>query len=297
MKERGIVVVGFGWVGQANALALSEHGFPVSWYDPGQPELHYKNEYEETYKKLHRVDSLNELRDKKIDFIVCVGDRVDESGEQDISLIEQALTPLRQVSGATITLRSTIVPPKLSSLDFDFYLPEFLHEKHAVRECMTPRFFVLGRRVQDVGEPSFFSAWRSAAQDIFEGTPEEVSSVKYLSNLWNSVRVAFVNEFGDAISDLASDESVESSKKIIDFVLGGGAYVRYGKGFGGHCLPKDTRAFARCYADLGKNMDLLRGVYVSNEHHIAIQDTGGELSEWFSEWGMKDKSEKKSDVV
>ena len=59
--------------------------------------------------------------------------------------------------------------------------------------------------------------------------------------------------------------------------------MRYGRAFGGHCLPKDTRAFMRMHAEQGNPLPLLEGVYKANEKHEKLQ---GEhlLPEWFSAW-------------
>lgn len=280
-KEQ-VVIVGFGWVGQANALALLQMGYPVSYFDPNPPKHHY-TAYENLYTQIHRLDSVGARDGENTWYVVCVGDRVSEEGVQDITFIRSALESLKNLKGGVI-LRSTILPETLQSLRFDYYVPEFLHEKFAVEECLNPFFFVVGKRKGVRQSPSFFPVWRENSVHKFTGTPEEASQVKYLSNLWNSVRVAFVNEFGDGIREPKSKEDLASINKVIDFVLGGKQYRRYGRAFGGHCLPKDTRAFARSLRDRGMNAALLDGTYRSNAAHEALQGKYPNLPEWFSEW-------------
>ncbi|HVU79930.1 MAG TPA: hypothetical protein VHD37_01040 [Candidatus Paceibacterota bacterium] len=278
-----VVVVGFGWVGQANALALSRMGFDVSYFDPGNPERHYEAGYAAEYAKLKRLASVLERDAQGAAYLVCVGDRVAEDGTQDISFIRAALESLKGAKG-TVILRSTVIPDLLENLDFDFYMPEFLHEKSAVEECLSPHFFVLGDRGTGKQKPVFFGAWRRATPLQFDGTPREAAFVKYLSNLWNATRIAFVNEFGDAIAEPATPKDVDSISRVLNFVLGGEGYTRYGRAFGGHCLPKDTRAFVKWFGEQGKSVDLLRGVYASNAAHEGLSARHPALPEWFSAW-------------
>jgi len=277
-----VVIVGFGWVGQANALALSQLGYHVAYFDPVIPKHHY-DEYAGAYKNLQKLSKVEELDAENTWYVVCVGDRVSDDGVQDISLIKTALDSLASLKGGVI-LRSTVLPGKLKDLRFDYYVPEFLHERSAVKECLDPHFFVVGKRKGVRQSPSFIPEWRKRAVKAFSGTPEEASYVKYLSNLWNSVRIAFANEFGDAVGEPKTKEDLASISRVVDFVLDEGQYLRYGRAFGGHCLPKDTRAFTRYLKDSVKNAALLDGVYRSNTAHDSIQKNYPQLPEWFSEW-------------
>lgn len=281
MAKEPIVVIGFGWVGQANAIALSKMGYPVSFFDPVTPP-HHHTRYEAEYARLTPLTDPRGADTKETCYIVCVGDKVAEDGTQDLSLIQKALEGLKGVQG-TVILRSTIIPDSLAALPFDFYLPEFLHEKKAVEEILEPYLFVTGKKT-DKKEPSFFATWRELAYKTFDGTPEEASSLKYLSNLWNSVRIAFVNEFGNAVALPEDKEKLASIEKLVNFMFDHRSYMRYGRSFGGHCLPKDTRAFVRAGKMKGRDMSMLEGVYQSNKAHEAIEKKYAILPEWFSEW-------------
>lgn len=281
IKEK-IVVVGYGWIGQANALSLVKMGYEVFFYDPVEfPDLHYTEEMEH-YARVKRTTSLEEHDSTETWFIVCVGDRVSEERIQDISLVKKACDSLKELKGKTI-LRSTILPQKLCELTFDMYLPEFLHEKNAVDECLNPYYFVVGTRTE-ISLPGFLEEWKRRSYKSFFGTPEEASYIKYLSNLWNTIRIAFVNEMGDSIGDPKNAEEVRRIERVLDFVLERKSYLRYGQGFDGHCLPKDTRAFIGAHAKDGKNVDMLVGAYSSNEHHKMLQEKYKSLPKVFSFW-------------
>ncbi len=280
-KEK-YVIVGFGWVGQANAIALRQSGYDVAYFDPVSPLRHY-DFFAPVYDSLEKISDIRSKDSADTWYVVCVGDRVSEEGVQDISNIKNALDSLEGVKGGII-LRSTILPEHLEDLRFDYYLPEFLHEKKAVEECIDPYLFVVGSRGDAREEPSVFALWRKSARKSFKGTPEEASFIKYFSNLWNATRIAFVNEFGDAIGRPKDKEHLHKIEKVVDFLFDGKNYSRYGRSFGGHCLPKDTRAFLGAYNQGENRTPLLFGVYESNRIHEKLEERFPLMPEWYSEW-------------
>ena len=279
-KEQ-IIVVGFGWVGQANALALVRMGYDVSFFDVVSPKHHYSDEFYALYEKIKALPTLLAIDSPKTYYIVCIGDRVSEDNFQDISLIKNVLQSLRGATGKVI-LRSTVLPDYLKDLPFDFYVPEFLHEIYAVEECLNPYYFVLGLR--GAGDlPEFLQTWEKRARKVFRGTPEQASYIKYLSNIWNAVRIAFVNEFGDSMALPVTEAQRAENERVIDFILERKSYVRYGRAFGGHCLPKDMRAYIGMVA--GRHpVSLLKGVYAANTHHRDIEEKYKTLQQVFSVW-------------
>lgn len=282
-KTEKIVIVGYGWVGQANAIALAKMGYSVWFYDTAQEvNLHYGDDINEKDVPIKRANSIHEVDSSNTWYIVCVGDRVSDECVQDISLIKKATDALTNVEGKVI-LRSTVLPQKLSELHFDLYMPEFLHEKNAVDECLNPYYFVVGIK-NEVEVPVFMKEWERRSHRTFKGTPEQASYIKYLSNIWNSIRIAFVNEMGDSMGNPKTMEDIKEIERVLDFVLERKSYLRYGQSFDGHCLPKDTRAYIGAHSELGKNVDLLKGAYASNENHKMIQEQNKLLPKVFSFW-------------
>lgn len=286
-KDEKIVIIGFGWVGQANALALIQMGYNVYCYDILPPKHHYSGgDYKHLYEKVTVLNTPLEMDGAHTAYMVCVGDRVDESGRQDVTFIRQALESIKDARG-TIILRSTIVPKTLSSLVFDYYIPEFLHEKFAIQECIKPFYFVLGSgtRKQEAWLPSVIELWQQRAENVFTGTYSEASHIKYFSNMWNAVRIAFVNEIGDLVADASrSSAPTEDAERVINFLFQGKSYLRYGRGFGGHCLPKDMRAFLAEYSKQ-RNTAILSGTYESNlVHEDRLKSATTVLPEWYSAW-------------
>lgn len=273
-----IVVIGFGWVGQANALALSSLGYPVSYYDTGTPVLHYWKEHRLLYEQIARLQAPLEKDGVHTRYIISVGDRVSQEGVQDISLIRKASEMLSEASG-TVVLRSTVLPEHLPQIRFDYYLPEFLHEKYAIEECLNPLYLVIGRNSETKREPDFFHEWETRAGKVFRGTPREAAHIKYLSNVWNALRISFVNEMGDMISCGGIDRA--RAMRVIDFFFEQKAYLRYGRAYGGHCLPKDTLALWHS-GSLHGSAGLIRAIHEANERHKKLGRAYEGLPEWFS---------------
>src|SRR3989344_1316583 len=130
--------------------------------------------------------------------------------------------------------------------------------------------------------PSFIEQWEQRACRVFKGTPEEASYIKYLSNIWNALRIAFVNEFGDSIALPENQQQREKIERIIDFFFEEKSYLRYGRAFGGHCLPKDSRAFAAWKNEAAPSV-LLDALCKSNDLHQQIENLYP-LPQWFSSW-------------
>lgn len=282
-RKEKIVIIGFGWVGQANAISLKRFGYNVSYFDTHEPDLKYDNEYSSDYEKISRLKNIKEKDGKDTWYIVCVGDYVLESGEQDISSIEKALKSLEEVSGRII-LRSTILPDKLKDLKFDFYVPEFLHEKKAVKESLKPQYYIVGIKNHKIPQPSFLNLWEGLATKSFKGTPEDAAYIKYLSNIWNAMRIAFINEIGNVITLPTDKDELGRIENIVDFFFERKSYLRYGRSYGGHCLPKDVHAFFTFYKNNDKNVLLIESVHISNLNHRKIEEKYVNLPEWFSEW-------------
>lgn len=286
-NDEKIVIVGFGWVGQANALALVEMGEQVFYYDVLPPKRHYVGgTYTHLYESITPLSSLLAEDGPRAAYVVCVGDRVDDAGVQDVTFIRQALLSLKDAKG-TIILRSTIIPKTLPGLIFDYYIPEFLHEKFAIQECIRPYYYVQGSgtRKHDAWLPSVVTLWQERAQKVFVGSYSEASHIKYFSNMWNALRIAFTNELGDLVADASkSPTPTEDADRVINFLFEGKSYLRYGRGYGGHCLPKDMRAFLSAYGG-ERNVAILSGTHESNRiHEIRLKERAQELPEWFSAW-------------
>src|SRR3989344_6866613 len=99
MTKETIVIVGFGWVGQANAITLNLMGYDVYYYDIAPPAFHYQKKYEHIYKNIKPLNNLLEKDAPSTWYFICVGDKVGENGIQDTSLIKKACENLENTKG------------------------------------------------------------------------------------------------------------------------------------------------------------------------------------------------------
>ena len=282
--KQKVVVVGYGWIGQANAVALTKMGYSVAYFDPSDSiDLHYQAESQKEYDAVTRLGSTFEWEQHKPWYIICVGDRVNmTTGEQDVSFIRKALDSVQKAKGRII-LRSTVLPQHLATMQFDIYLPEFLHEQFAIEECENPFLFIVGKEHPTQQEPDFFAEWERRAPKVFRGTPREASLLKYLSNIWNSLRVAFINEFGDVIADPKKEHGLAQINRMINFMFENKSYLRYGRAYDGHCLPKDTMAFFTAHKK-DHNVALIEATHISNDRHQKAIEGADFIHKWYSSW-------------
>ncbi|KKP43502.1 MAG: Nucleotide sugar dehydrogenase [Parcubacteria group bacterium GW2011_GWA2_33_14] len=229
--EHNINIIGYGFVGQATAIGLMKLGYKVTAYDICQKENIYNiREFEKIDLKIGKI-----LPEEGIN-IVCIADKTLENGKQEVSHLLEVLNDLNG-KGSTI-LRTTILPRFFADHNVDFYWPEFLREKTAIEDFLHPAAIVVGRKNEK----------RFPFEDnfpVYYCTPEEASHIKYLHNIWNALRIAFVNEFGDNLIK----ENV-NMQKVVDFIFKKEKYLKWGNAFGGHCLPKDIKAYSCEYPEI-----------------------------------------------
>ena len=127
---------------------------------------------------------------------------------------------------------------------FSYYSnPEFLREGTSVRDFHAPPFTLIGARPGD--DAPVLRALYASIDAPVHVTPYRVAeSVKYLSNAYHAVKLAFANEAGQVLAAYGVDAREAFRLFREDRALNvSPAYLRPGFAFGGSCLPKDTRSF------------------------------------------------------
>lgn len=225
-------IIGYGFVGQATGIGLKRFGYNVTAYDIYKKENIYQ---EKDFKEIPLIVG-GKLPDSGIN-VICIADKVLDDGRQEIGHIAEVLNRLRDKG--TIILRTTMLPRLIAGLKFDFYWVEFLHERKAIEEFIHTERVVIGRRTNEK------FPFEEHFNPVYYCTPEEASHIKYLSNIWNAMRIAFVNEFGDNLINEGIDK-----ERVLDFFFKKQKYLKWGNAFGGHCLPKDVQAYLKEYPHL-----------------------------------------------
>jgi GDP-mannose 6-dehydrogenase len=147
--------------------------------------------------------------------------------------------------------------------------PEFLREGSAISDFEDPPFTVVGETDTRAGD-LLLSAYSHLSAPTHRVRPDEASMVKYASNNFHAIKVAFANEIGAVCHALDIDGRQVMRIFCEDRHLNiSPRYLRPGFGFGGSCLPKDLRALTYVTRARDLNTPLLNSVLPSNETQIA----------------------------
>jgi GDP-mannose 6-dehydrogenase len=143
--------------------------------------------------------------------------------------------------------------------------PEFLREGSAVRDFKSPPFTLIGAPTGD-DAGLLRELYRPLAAPIHVVPLRVAESVKYISNAFHAVKLAFANEAGSVLAAYGVDARDAFRLMCEDRVLNiSAAYLRPGFAFGGSCLPKDVRGFLSLASAKNVPTPLLSSVLPSNQ--------------------------------
>jgi GDP-mannose 6-dehydrogenase len=146
--------------------------------------------------------------------------------------------------------------------------PEFLREGSAIKDFENPPFTVIGETDPKAGD-ALLGLYAHLQAPVHRVQPDEASMVKYASNNFHALKVAFANEIGAICRQLQIDGQEVMRVFCEDRELNvSKRYLRPGFGFGGSCLPKDLRAIVYVAKDRDLTTPLLNSVLASNDAHI-----------------------------
>ena len=222
--------------------------------------------------------------------LICVGTPSRRNGSLDSTYLERVVEQIGRALADVdqyhvVAVRSTLLPGVLESSlipmlerasgrtvgrDIGVCVnPEFLREGSAIRDFKNPPFTVLGESDPRAGDV-LLRIYEHLQAPIHRVRPDEASMVKYASNAYHALKVAFANELGALCQPLGIDGRRVMRVFCEDRDLNISArYLQPGFGFGGSCLPKDLRALNYVAKDLDVSTPLLGSVIDSNNAHIA----------------------------
>ena len=302
MRNLSVSIVGLGYVGLTTAAGFASRRIRVAGIDVDETRVGKIRKGEPVIRErglqplldralradfLHVRTDFTELKETDISFIT-VGTPGKPDGSIDTSYVEDAARQIGRSLRSSddfhlVVMKSTVIPGTTVGrvkpiLETESRArvggrlglavnPEFLREGSAVRDTLRPEALVVGANDRKSSSLllSLYRRFYRRLPPTISTTPENAELMKYSINAARALQVSYVNLLANICSRIEGGEMHEVVAGLAKVAKLDKRYLGAGLGYGGSCLPKDTKALFAFAKSIGVDSTLLGSVIEANE--------------------------------
>jgi UDPglucose 6-dehydrogenase len=291
-----IGIIGIGYVGLVTAACFAEFGVFVTcidkdkkrirslkegvipFFEPGLEEYVQRNIKEGRLS--FSTDIADAVRSSLVIFI-AVGTPPRGDGTADLKYVDEVAKEIASnldeyrviVTKSTVPvgtgdrIRKIVSKHRKEQVDFDIVSnPEFLREGSAIEDFMRPNRVVLGASsaqaisiMKDLYKPLYLIETPFVITNI-----ESAELIKYASNSFLATKISFINEISNLCEKVGADVHMVAKGMGLDQRINS-KFLHPGPGYGGSCLPKDTKALSKMAEENGVELGIVDAAIRANK--------------------------------